>query len=107
MNGKWRTLIAVALLLFLLSGCGTPPSQDAAQQTETPMPSAAVPSAVPETAAPSTAVPSAAASSAPDGEADYATVTGELRDVHLETLLYDVTIDAVVEQPETQTLPDV
>lgn len=112
MNGKWRTLNAVALLLFLLSGCGTPPSQEVAQQTETPlpsavMPSAAVPSAVPETAAPSTAVPSAAASSAPDGEADYATVTGELRDVHLETLLYDVTIDAVVEQPETQTLPDV
>ena len=112
MNGKWRTLIAVALLLFLLSGCGTPPSQEVAQQTETPlpsavMPSAAVPSAVPETAAPSTAVPSAAASSAPDGEADYATVTGEIRDVHLETLLYDVTIDAVVEQPETQTLPDV
>ena len=58
MNGKWRTLIAVALLLFLLSGCGTPPSQEVAQQTETPlpsaaMPSAAVPSAVPETAAPS------------------------------------------------------
>lgn len=102
MNGKWRTLIAVALLLFLLSGCGTPPSQEAAQQTETPMPSA-----VPETVEPSTAVPSAAASSAPDGEADYATVTGEIRDVHLETLLYDVTIDAVVEQPEAQTLPDV
>ena len=94
MNGKWRTLIAVALFLFFLSGCGTPPSQEAAQQTETPMPSAAMPSAVPETVAPSTAVPSAAASSAPDGEADYATVTGELR-------------DAVVEQPEAQTLPDV
>ena len=41
---------AVALLLFLLSGGGTPPSQEVAQQTETPLPSAAMPSAVPETA---------------------------------------------------------
>lgn len=97
MNGKWRTLITVALLLFLLSGCGTPPSQEAAQQTETPLPSAVL----------ETASPSATASSAPDGETDYAVVTGELYDVHLETLLYDVSIDAVVEQPEAQTILDV
>jgi hypothetical protein len=106
MNGKWRILNAAALLLFLLSGCGTPPSPEAARQTETPLPSAAMPSAVPEPATPSAATPFAATSSAPDGEANYATVTGELHDVHLETLLYDVSIDAVVEQPEAPTLPD-
>lgn len=102
MNRKWRILVAITIMLVLLSGCGTPPSQETVQQAETPSPSVAS-----ETAAPSAAMPSPTASSIKDEEGNFLTITEELRDVHLETLLYDVTIDAVVEQPQAQTLPDV